>query len=92
MDEEYLISTIRYVELNPVTAGLCVNPEDGKWSSASAHINGVDDTLVSVRPMLNRIDDWAGYLSMNEFGTNAEAEIEKHTRTGRPLGEQPFNK
>ncbi len=48
--------------------------------------------LVSVRPMLNRVDDWADYLSVNEFGTNAEAEIEKHTRTGRPLGEQPFNK
>ncbi len=36
MDEDYLLSTVRYVERNPVVAKLCVQPEDWKWSSARA--------------------------------------------------------
>jgi REP element-mobilizing transposase RayT len=29
-------SILRYIEFNPVKAGLVVNPEDYRWSSASA--------------------------------------------------------
>ena len=43
MDEDYLLSTVRYVERNPVVARLCVDPEDWKWSSARAHLKGEDD-------------------------------------------------
>ena len=33
MDEDYLMSTVRYVEQNPVKAGLVLSPLDFKWSS-----------------------------------------------------------
>lgn len=32
--EEELHKTVKYIEENPVAAGLCVNPEDYRWSSA----------------------------------------------------------
>ncbi|MCF6361811.1 MAG: transposase [Gammaproteobacteria bacterium] len=85
MDEGYLLSTVRYVERNPVVARLCAHPEDWKWSSARAHLKGENDQLVRVKPMLDRIDRWNAYLS-DEDQCNDEDLIELHTRTGRPLG------
>ncbi len=85
MDEGYLLSTVRYVERNPVVARLCVHPEDWKWSSARAHLKGEDDELVRVKPMLDRIDRWNAYLSDVDKGNDKDL-IELHTRTGRPLG------
>ena len=55
-----------------------------RWSSAQAHLYGVDDTLVKVSPMLERIGDWKAYLSMNDNDANKEQSIQMHTRTGRP--------
>ncbi|VAW94485.1 hypothetical protein MNBD_GAMMA23-2275 [hydrothermal vent metagenome] len=85
MDEDYLLSTVRYVEKNPVVARLCIHPEDWKWSSACAHIKGEDDKLVSVKPMLDRIDRWSFYLSDADKNKDEDL-IELHSRTGRPLG------
>jgi len=36
MDEAHLIATVRYIEYNPVRAGLCDRPEHWPWSSARA--------------------------------------------------------
>ena len=89
MDEDYLLATVRYVERNPVAAGLCETPEQWRWSSASAHLKGQDDGLVRVKPMLDRIDNWSAYLSNNN-DTSAIDTIRRHTRTGRPLGASLF--
>ena len=88
MDEQYLLATVRYVEWNPVKARLCRHPTDWRWSSALAHIMGKDDQLVRVRPMLDRVADWSSYLS-DEQNDNDE-QIQRHTRTGRPLGDPDF--
>lgn len=89
MDEDYLLATARYVELNPVRARLVRKPEAWPWSSARAHLAGRDDALVQVAPLLRRIPDWTRFLA----GGMAEDEIEqirKHGRTGRPLGAKRF--
>ena len=90
MDEEYLRATVRYVELNPVKARLCRRPQDWRWSSAAAHIAGVDDWLMKVSPMLERIDNWMLYLS-NEDTSNDDL-VALHTRTGRQLCSENFVK
>ena len=89
MDERYRLSTVRYVERNPVAARLCYQPEDLKWSSARAHLKGEDDRLVSVKPMLDRIDNWRSYLS-DENSKSDEELLKLHSRTGRPLGDDSF--
>jgi putative transposase len=86
MDEQYLLATVRYVERNPVVADLCLNPFEWEWSSAAAHSVGVDDDLVRVKPMLDRIDSWKAYLSDVCESNDEHNLIERHTRTGRPLG------
>lgn len=89
MDERYLLATVRYTELNPVRAGLCVKPEDWPWSSARAHLTGRDDAVVSVQPMLERVDDWLCYLSDN-VGLAELERIRRCARTGRPAGDSDF--
>jgi len=88
MDERYLVATVRYVELNPVKAQLCREPGDWPWSSARAHLEGKDDRLVNVGPMLERVGDWSHYLAGDPVASDEV--IERHTRTGRPLGSGAF--
>lgn len=55
LDENYLLACTRYVELNPVRAGLVENPEAWRWSSAAAHTKRKDDILVRTKPLLAMI-------------------------------------
>jgi putative transposase len=62
--------------------------EDWAWSSARAHIAGEDDSLVSVRPVLDR---WPTFRDLlledyeDKFTSLREAE-----GIGRPLGTADF--
>ncbi len=85
MDESHLQVAVRYVELNPVRAGLCERAEDWIWSSAQAHLGTSKDELVSIEPMLARFSNWQSYLEENEGEVdNILEELRTHTRTGRP--------
>jgi len=89
MDECYLLRAARYVELNPVRARLCRVPWRWRWSSAAAHVGGIDDGVVRVTPLLERVKDWREYL-MEPLEAKQEELWRRHERTGRPLGEAAF--
>jgi putative transposase len=89
LDENHLLAAARYVELNPVRAGLCRQPGDWPWSSARPHISGCDDQVVSVGPLLRIIGDWGTYLKEPD-PVGVLEEIRKNSRTGRPLGDHAF--
>ena len=93
MDEPHLLAAVRYVELNPVRAGLVQRAEDWPWSSAAAHLAGRDDTLVTGGPMRERVTtfvrDWHAYLAL-ETPEETVARLHLHERTGRPLGNEGF--
>ncbi len=88
MDEQYLLATARYIEMNPVAAKLVQNPEDYRWSSASAHLTGMDDKLVTVRPLLELVPNWRSFLMLTP--PDEVDVIHCHERTGRPLGRKGF--
>ena len=92
MDEEHLLATVRYVEMNPASAGLCKHPEQLRWSSARAHISGSNDFFVNVRPMLDRVANWGAYLTDTKEISVKNEVIKRHTQTGRPLGSDEFVK
>jgi putative transposase len=48
--ETYLLSCGRYIERNPVEAGLVALPWEHRWSSAAAYALGQEDTLLSESP------------------------------------------
>lgn len=89
MDETYLLAAARYVEMNPVVAGLAEDAAAWPWSSAGAHLSATDDGLVTVAPLLEMAGDWRLFLA---GGADEEQiqEIRKHERTGRPLGSEGF--
>jgi putative transposase len=89
MDEQYLIATARYIELNPVKAGFVKRPEDYRWSSAKAHLQGEDDILVKAGPLLAIISDWRGLL-LSDLSAKEYETIRRHERSGRPLGNEAF--
>ena len=89
MDQKHLIAAARYIELNPVKAGLVEHPTDYEWSSARAHLAGNDDDLVKASPLLEMINDWSRFLSSG-MNKEDEVEIKRHSRTGRPLGGSQF--
>jgi putative transposase len=59
MDDAHLVAGVRYVSLNPVRARLVARAEDWPWSSVRAHLKGEEDGLVGVRPVLDRIANFA---------------------------------
>jgi len=52
MDERYLLACARYMENNPVRAGLADRADRWSWSSAKSHIGRKNDKLVNVEPLL----------------------------------------
>ena len=89
MDESHLLAAVRYVELNPVRAGLCRSPSEWRWSSVHAHCRGADDLLVTVQPMLDRCGDWRRYLTERDAESLLNT-FRKNSRTGRPVGDDRF--
>ncbi|MCD4811449.1 hypothetical protein K8R14_02475 [bacterium] len=90
MEEPYLLACTRYVELNPVQAGLVKNPEDWCWSCASPHMIDKDDILVKTKPLLKTVNKpWKHFLVVDVQEQDIEL-FRKHERTGRPLGENAF--
>ena len=88
MDESHLRSAVSYVSLNPVRARLVSRAEGWALSSVRAHLAGEDDSLVSVRPVLDR---WPTFRDLllevyeEEFISLRQAE-----GIGRPLGTADF--
>ena len=88
LDERHAYAAIRYVERNPVEAGLVSRAEDYPWSSARAHVKRMNDPLLVKHVTVDHIQDWAEFLGgpVGEVGE----QLEHHSRTGRPLGDREF--
>jgi putative transposase len=93
LDEDHFWEALRYVELNPVRAGLVQHAWDWPWSSARAHVTGIDESgMINMDLWKSRMDAnrWKKYL---EEGIKLAEDVERirsATRTGRPLGSEDF--
>jgi putative transposase len=92
MDDDYLVAALRYVERNPVRAGIVRKPWRWKWSSAGVHV-GQEDGVMNLEEITSLIDttaeEWKEYIDLDENEEKVE-EIRKHTLLGRPLGTKDF--
>jgi putative transposase len=66
MDEKYLLSAVRYIELNPVRARLVEDPCDWRWSSAEAHLKEEGDTLITISRLSKMISNWQEFLDSKD--------------------------
>ena len=91
MDDAHLMAAVRYVENNPVAAGMVQSAELWRWSSAASHMAGKrtkDDPLTDISALGRHIRNWRALLRVGlEAGDSIEAveDIEARMRTGRPL-------
>ena len=89
LDDLHQWAAVRYVEQNPVRAGLVERCEDYEWSSAAAHCGlRADPLLARDFPPPGLIDDWAGWLAVMK-ADEAKA-LRRQTKTGRPCGPSTF--
>lgn len=89
MDQNYLLAAVRYVERNPLAAGLVESPQDYLWSSAAFHLGQRSDPVVSRSPLHAMVDDWASFLQA-AADEKVVREIKRSVRIGRPLGPADF--
>jgi putative transposase len=89
MDEAHTLAAMRYVELNPVRAGLCTRPEGWRWSSIHAHLGEVEDRLVDSHVLKKILPDWSSYVRASQSEAFNES-IRRQTRSGRPMGDDDF--
>ena len=89
MDEPHLLLAARYIELNPVKAGIVKDPGSYAWSSAAAHLSGKDDRLLTVSSLPDMVPDWQRFLSGGVDKEQARL-LQRHERTGRPVGSVYF--
>lgn len=54
-DERYLMTCMRYIDLNPVRARIVDRPESYRWSSYNAHAMGTTDVLVTTHDVYDRL-------------------------------------
>ena len=96
-DEHYLLTCMRYIELNPVRAAMVRAPAHYRWSSYRANAQGKPDELITQHAI---------YLSLGESpDTRCEAykelfkahvelqdlnDIRSSLQTGTPLGSDHF--
>jgi len=89
-NELYLWAVARYIERNPMKAGLSKSAEEYHWSSAKAHLTGVDDTVLSSTSWLepSERNAYAEFVLVEDDAMDDT--IRKATRTGRPFGSESF--
>ena len=80
---------MRYVERNPLQAGLVSRAEEYPWSSAGAHVWAVEDPVLTASFLTEQIPDWVAFLQADQDDPVGKG-LERYASTGRPLGGQAF--
>ncbi len=92
LDSDYFLNAVRYVELNPVRAGLVGKAEEYCWSSAAAHCGLGDDSLVGSKPksaLFAKIASWSRWLSEGIADKSLTA-LRRNCSQNLPCGSSEF--
>lgn len=97
-NDAYLLAVYRYIELNPVRAGLVASPEQAAWSSVHGNLGLRRDPLLTPHPALLMLGGTpaqrrVGYRAFLRDHRRASAEapaIREHGRAQCPLGSARF--
>jgi len=93
MDDEHAAVAMRYVEQNPVRAGLARQACEYPWSSARAHIDGTDPSgLLDLSGWSERWEGGKAWRKLLAVAPDLDAvsAIRSGTSTGWPVGGDDF--
>ena len=98
-DEEYLLTCMRYIELNPVRADMVKSPGAYRWSSYRVNARGLESQLIRPHPLYlalgrtrqRRLDAYTALFKVR-LDDNILTGIRSAWQTGTPLGNENFRK
>ena len=95
--QAYLLSCMRYIELNPVRAGMVDHPAEYRWSSYASNALGVSNAVLTQHPeyvTLGRLSGHRQSVYRGLFGAESDpdelAPLRRALQTGTPLGNEKF--
>lgn len=93
LDETGLLMAVRYVERNPVRAGLVSRAEEYPWSSAGAHCGFRHDPVLTVpsrwQEALRSVGGWSQWIAGSDDSRSQEA-LRRCTGQNLPCGSPAF--
>jgi putative transposase len=97
--ERYLLTVMRYIELNPVRAAMAASPQDYRWSSVHTHLGLACDSLLTPHPLYLALastpdERHAIYRTWLREGMTDDdlARIRLHVNQERVLGDERFQR
>jgi len=101
LEPAHLLAAMRYVDLNPVRAGISEQPWDWRWSSARAHVSSQTQDELLAWPWLDWMEearlgswsysDWKASLLVASRPDELD-QMRRATTLGEPLGSDEFLK
>jgi len=96
-EDRYFLTCLRYIELNPLRAGMVRNPGDYRWSSFGVHALGISARLWSPHDLYLELGSnpkqrqraW-GALICESLDTDVMAKVHHCAHTGLVLGTETF--
>jgi putative transposase len=89
LGRDHLWPAIAYVERNPVRAGIVATAADYPWSSAAAHLTGIDPSgILDLEWWQREGFGWAEIIDRDD--PESAASLRRCTYAGRPFGNQDF--
>ncbi|HAJ92340.1 MAG TPA: transposase [Gammaproteobacteria bacterium] len=95
--ERYLLTCYRYIEMNPVRAGMVSTPGEYPWTSYHFNALGTSDSLVSPHPLYLRLggaadERYSAYRALfhHHVGTDVLDKIRNMTNTEWIIGNDRF--
>jgi len=93
LDEAYLWAAVRYVERNPVRAGMEQRAENYRWSSAAAHCGNRSDDLLNLESSWSKqfaaVHDWSTWLAEGDETEKIKI-LRQNVDKGLPCGNADF--
>jgi putative transposase len=95
--ERHLLACMRYIELNPVRAGLCAEPDQWPWSSAAHHLGLARSSLITEHELywslgntpFEREHAYRDFMAQG-VPPSDQAQFTEAVLRGRPLGRESF--
>ena len=96
-DEKYLLTCMRYIELNPVRANMVTNPAQYRWCSYRCNAQAKDNNLITPHPLYQQLgrttlERCEAYKALFKAHLDPEdlKDIRASLQTGTPLGNEYF--
>jgi len=91
--ERYFLLCQRYIEMNPVRAGMVAHPADYRWSSYRVNASRLPDPLLTPHSVVEQVSQ-AEYQAMFSSDISPEhlAQVRNALNSNRPFGQEEFTR